>query len=170
MHIGNWKTFCMKAVLSNLLTNNLEGMFCHEVINRNFYLYFEPNPVIVTASVVVVVEEVRVQLPHHPINTLIRRVYSTCPRKRTGFLSVTLCIPSCMCSSPPRSPSGSGAGPNSLDGLCWKSPDTVQGLHKSAEWLRWSINTWWIAPCGENGHIRNSKETKAVWLQLRVLQ
>lgn len=50
--------------------------------------------------------------------------------------------------------------PCSLDGLPWKSPVTSQTFYKSAEWLRWSINTLWIAPGGENGHIRNSKKPK----------
>lgn len=35
-----------------------------------------------------------------------------------------------------------------------------QSFHNSAEWLRWSINTLWIAPGGENGHTRDSKKPK----------
>lgn len=57
-------------------------------------------------------------------------------------------------------PQPPGPGPCSLDGLPWKSPVTSQTFYKSAEWLRWSINTPWIAPGGGNGHIRNSKKPK----------
>lgn len=58
---------------------------------------------------------------------------------------------------PSRSP-GSRRAP--LDSLPWKSPVTLQTFHKSAEWLRWSINTLWIGPSGKSGHIRNSKKPK----------